>query len=213
MNILAINTSFSKSYVGVQANTKTVLKEMDSSLKQSENILGLIDASLNEAQINLNSINAIACVIGPGSFTGIRIGCSLAKGFCSAISSIKRIAINSLNLIAYSFAKTNPTSDFWVVLNALSGNLFVAKYNHLGQQIIKSSLCFGEELQKISGTVVGLIDEQLEMCNNYVSLSANDLLEYAQNLYKKDEYSVDFTPIYLRKSQAESELDKKDANN
>ena len=127
MNILAINTAFNQSYVAVKVNDKTVLNQMDSSLKQSENILGLIDSSLNQANGTLFDINAISCVIGPGSFTGIRIGASLSKGFCSALPNIKRIPINSLDLLAYTFSKTNPANDFWVVLNALSGNLFACK--------------------------------------------------------------------------------------
>ena len=90
MCILAINTAFSQSYVAVKTKTKSVSKQMDSSLKQSENILGLIDSALNEANINITNINKVACVIGPGSFTGIRIGASLAKGFCCANKNIKR---------------------------------------------------------------------------------------------------------------------------
>ena len=129
MNILALNTAFTQSYVAVKTADKTILESMDSSLKQSENILGLIDATLQKAQIEISKINTVACVIGPGSFTGIRIGSSLAKGFCFNLKKVKRVPINSLDLLAYTFSKTNPNKDFWVVLNALSGNLFVCQYS------------------------------------------------------------------------------------
>ena len=56
MNILAINTAFKESYVAVKTNEKTITKQMDSSLKQSENILGLIDTTLFEANVNINNI-------------------------------------------------------------------------------------------------------------------------------------------------------------
>lgn len=213
MNILAINTAFNESYVAIKANSQIVLKSMNSSLKQSENILGLIDEALKEVQIDLASLNAIACVIGPGSFTGIRIGASIAKGFCSAISGIKRIGVNALDLVAYTFSKTNPQNDFWVVLNALSGNLFACKYNKFGERVTKPCLAFGYELENICGVVVGLNTENLEICSNHVELSSDNLLEYSLKIANKEIYDKDFIPLYLRKSQAEAELDKKNGNN
>ena len=154
MNILALNTSFSESYVAVKTNTKTVLKNMNSSLKQSENILGLIDDALGESNIKVNELDAISTVIGPGSFTGIRIGASLAKGICTAHKHIKRIEINSLDLLAYTFSKTNPENDYWVVLNALSGNLFTCKYNKESNSIIEHKLITDKELNLQKGEIV-----------------------------------------------------------
>ena len=209
MNMLAINTAFKESYVGVVSNDNKVLKSMDSSLKQSENILGLIDNVLNESNIEVNDLDSIACVIGPGSFTGIRIGASLSKGFCSAFPSIKRISINSLDLLAYTFAKTYPKGDFWVVLNALSGNIFACKYNNSGERITAPILAFGDGLEEIQGIIVGLEEEGLGMCNNFAHFTSDDLLSYAISLNNKGCYTLDFEPVYLRKSQAEAELDKK----
>ena len=185
---------------------------MDSSLKQSENILGLIDECLKQAKISVNELNAIACVIGPGSFTGIRIGAGLAKGICFAKQEIKRIPINSLDLVAYSFSKTNPNKEFWVCLNALSGNIFACKYSACGNKLVDYTLISGEALNQIGGLVVGILDENLEICNNKIELNSQDLLEYATNLYSTQKENLDFVPLYLRKSQAEAELDKKDAN-
>ena len=212
MNILSLNTSFNESYVAVKTNSQTILKQMDSSLKQSENILGLIDMALYEAKIKLANVDAIACVVGPGSFTGIRIGAGLAKGFCSAMPNIKRIPINSLDLLAYSFSKTMPKNNFWVCLNALSGNYFVCKYSAAAKQLCEPFLAFGDDVEKIDGCVVGIKQECLEICNSFVELSAKDLLEYAEILNENILMSEDFTPVYLRKSQAEAELDKKNGN-
>lgn len=211
MNILAVNTCFNKSYVAIKSNDNLICKEMDSSLKQSENILGLIDNALSELNISIQNINCVACVIGPGSFTGIRIGASLCKGFCTANKNTKRIPICSLDLVAYSFAKSLPSSEYWVVLNALSGNLFIAKYDKNGKRIIDPMLASQDNLNVINGLVVGITDENLEICNNNIILSSNDLIEFAIKNEKTTE-GGDFIPLYLRKSQAESELDKKDAN-
>lgn len=214
MNILSINTAFSESYVSVTTSTHGfVYKHMDSSLKQSENILGLIDICLEKLKISLKNIDAIACVIGPGSFTGIRIGASIAKGFCTALPKIKRIAINSLDLLAFQKSKKGLTSDFWVVLNALSGNLFACKYNKNGVRICEPMLVYGEELKNITGIVVGLQEESLEIATEYLSFSSEALAEFAIMLNSFEQDCQDFEPVYLRKSQAEAELDKKEKNN
>ena len=212
MNILAINTSFNKSYVAVNINELNVYKNMDSSLKQSENILGLIDTALKDANAELSEVQAISCVIGPGSFTGIRIGASLGKGFCSAYKNIKRISICSLDLIAYTYSKKSK-GDFWVVLNSLSGNLFVAKYNANGERIIEPKLLDQKCLDEISGIVVGIDEESLNLCNQFVSLSSEDLLEYSCKLANNNCFTNDFVPLYLRKSQAEAEYERKNQNN
>ena len=208
MNLLAINTAFSETYVAVSNQNIKILKSMNSSLKQSENVLGLIDEALLQADVQPIDLDAIACVIGPGSFTGIRIGASIAKGFCTSNNKIKRIPINSLDLLAYSFAKTLPENEFWIVLNALSGNIFACKYNKFGKRILEPTMVFGEELLNINGIVVGLKEENLEMCNHYENLTSECLIDYAEHINILEDDSADFIPLYLRKSQAEAELDK-----
>jgi len=211
MNILAINTAFSESYVSVLSNNKKVYRQMDSSLKQSENILGIIDNVLNDVNIKVKDISSIACVVGPGSFTGIRIGASIAKGFASAFNHINRICINSLDLLAYTYSK-QAKGDFSVVLNALSGNLFVCNYNASGERLCEPFLANDKNLNNLCDIAVGLLEENLETCNNFVSFTSEELLEYAIMQAAKQNFSVDFAPVYLRKSQAEAELEKKENN-
>ncbi len=206
MKILSINTAFSKSYVAVENEGIVVSSHMDSQLKQSENILGLIHKTLLEAGVKINDLDAIAVVIGPGSFTGIRIGASLAKGFCSAFSRIKRICISSLDLVAYSYAKKNMDNDFWVVLNALSGNLFSCKYNKQGEKLIDPCLISETQQDQIIGDVVGIEEENITLCNKHISFNCEFLLEYSKELFKNGCFSNDFTPLYMRKSQAEENM-------
>ena len=211
MNMLCINTAFSNTYIAVQNGKEITYKSMDSSLKQSENVLGAIDECLNTAKKTLQNIDVISCVIGPGSFTGIRIGASIAKGFCFALPHIQKVEINSLDLLAFTFAKNmQQSTDFWVVLNALSGNLFACKYDKNGEKIQEPCLVFGEELAQITGTIVGLKDEQLSLCNHFVNFSCEDLLKYSQIQVQNSSFAEDFVPLYLRKSQAEAELEKKE---
>jgi len=209
MKLLAINTAFNQSYVSLLNDDCKYVKSVDSSLKQSENILGIVSDVFDEAKLKVFNLDAIACVVGPGSFTGIRIGVGLCKGFCVACKNIKKIQINSLDLLAFAYSK-KAKQNFNVVLNALSGNLFVCKYNKGGKRLCEPYL-LTQELQP-DCEVVGLKEENLDFCSYYEEFTSSDLLNYATMLFNANEFSENFIPVYLRKSQAEAELDKKPNN-
>ena len=203
-----INTANDELFVVLQKDNKVFHKIISSKMHHNETMLPVVDEMLKENNISIQNINEFGVVIGPGSFTGIRIGASIAKGFCTSNNKIKRIPINSLDLLAYSFAKTLPENEFWIVLNALSGNIFACKYNKFGKRILEPTMVFGEELLNINGIVVGLKEENLEMCNHYENLTSECLIDYAEHINILEDDSADFIPLYLRKSQAEAELDK-----
>lgn len=213
MKILCLNTAFNETYVSAKNESILAEKTMDSSLKQSENVLGAVDECLTKTNMQIKDLDVISCVIGPGSFTGIRIGASLVKGFCAPFSNIKKVQINSLDLLAYTYVKLNkPTQDFYVVLNGLSGNIFTCKYNKQGEELTQPQLMFGDEISILNGIIVGLKQEEYSICNQFVEFNTIDLLEYSMQKIANNEYSNDFTPLYLRKSQAEAELMKKNGN-
>jgi len=85
--ILSIETATTNCSVSLSKQGKTlVLKEdYDKSYSHAERLHVYIDAVLKEANINSKQLNAIAVSKGPGSYTGLRIGVSAAKGFCFAL--------------------------------------------------------------------------------------------------------------------------------
>jgi tRNA threonylcarbamoyladenosine biosynthesis protein TsaB len=89
----------------------------------SELLLTTISALLDEAQATLSQLAAVVVVHGPGSFTGIRIGVSAAKGFAEALS-IPVIAVSRLALLA---RKTSET-DVIAVLDAGRSEFYVGIY-------------------------------------------------------------------------------------
>ncbi len=66
----------------------------------SERLLPIIDEVIREAMITLNDVDAVAVSIGPGSFTGLRIGLSTAKGLATALRK-PIIAVPTLDALAY----------------------------------------------------------------------------------------------------------------
>jgi len=209
MKILCLNTAFSMATVCLENNGKKVFKTLDADAKSSEKVLPQIEEVLFAENLKISDIDFIAVVVGPGSFTGLRIGVALVKGFMSCFPNIKCVAINSLDLIAYEFIKFNKIEkNFFCIQNALSGRFFIAKYNKLGKPTSDYSLV--NELPK--GILVGLESEKLDVATAFISLQPENLLTFAKTKIENYEFveTNNLIPVYLRLSQAEENLLKKD---
>ena len=80
MRILAVDTSSFTCSVAVLADGQVADLSFTSSTTHSSHLLGMIDQSLRLAGMRSNDLDAIAVTRGPGTFTGLRIGISAAKG-------------------------------------------------------------------------------------------------------------------------------------
>jgi len=101
--ILNIETSTKNCSVSIAQNGKLIrLKELNSGgYSHAEKLHPFIQDCMNDVGLTFNQIDAIAVGKGPGSYTGLRIGVSAAKGLCFA-NDIPLISINSLGVLANS---------------------------------------------------------------------------------------------------------------
>lgn len=104
--ILSIDTTTKKASVAICKNNEIILNEIDNEITHSEKLLPLIDKSLKDNNITLNDIDCLALTIGPGSFTGIRIGIATVKAIAKVIDK-KIYGITSLELLALGYVDTN----------------------------------------------------------------------------------------------------------
>ncbi|MDD3232292.1 MAG: tRNA (adenosine(37)-N6)-threonylcarbamoyltransferase complex dimerization subunit type 1 TsaB [Clostridia bacterium] len=152
MKILCINTAFAEAHIAFKNESIQIFRKINAEAKSSENILPAIEKVLYEQSISPKELTYIATVVGPGSFTGIRIGTAIAKGSVCTVPTIKLIAINSLDLMAYEFLKNKNSNErqnvpqvdlsndknpktFYCIQNAHSKRFFIAKYNFVGERI------------------------------------------------------------------------------
>jgi len=99
-SILAIDTSTQVCSVAIHTNGILIANiETYKENSHSENLTSMIDQVCNFAGIPLSEISAFALSRGPGSYTGLRIGCSALKGLCFALDK-PLIAISTLQLMA-----------------------------------------------------------------------------------------------------------------
>jgi len=110
MNILCIETSTTVCSVCLTADEKVVsCREINSGFTHAENLHGFIEEVLKEAKISFTQLNAVAVSKGPGSYTGLRIGVSSAKGLCYALN-IPLISIDTLQSMASSVVQLKKES-------------------------------------------------------------------------------------------------------
>ncbi len=105
MNVLGIETATSVCAVAVCRNsTIPAFQEQDVPNTHSERLLPMVDGVLKQSEIIVSELDAVAVSIGPGSFTGLRIGLSVAKGLVFSTKS-KLVCVSTLEALAYMAAE------------------------------------------------------------------------------------------------------------
>jgi len=100
MNILALDSSGEVLSAALETESGVWYSEIDAGSRHSELIMECVDGLCKTAGFSQYDLNAVACAKGPGSFTGLRIGFSTAKGLCRALD-IPLIAVPTLDCLAY----------------------------------------------------------------------------------------------------------------
>jgi tRNA threonylcarbamoyladenosine biosynthesis protein TsaB len=128
MKLLAIETSTRDLGVAI-ADERSILawRKGSSELRHSQDLLPNIDHLLRETGLRLVDMDCFAISIGPGSFTGLRVGVSAAKGL-NLVTGIPVVAVPTLDAIAYN--ATDPDIPVCIIVDARKGNLYAALYKH-----------------------------------------------------------------------------------
>ena len=108
MKILHLETSSKNCSVAISDGNELLClcEEVSENYKQSESLHTYVEWALEGAKLTLKDLDAISLGKGPGSYTGLRIGASSAKGFCYGLN-IPLIAINSMETMVEPFLNTN----------------------------------------------------------------------------------------------------------
>lgn len=110
--ILAIDSATKKASVALMLDNKNIVtKSIDNEITHSEKLLPLIDELLKENNVKLNDIESLACNLGPGSFTGVRIGIATVKALAKVLN-INVLGATSLNLLAVEGLKQNTSHKY-----------------------------------------------------------------------------------------------------
>jgi len=103
MNFLAIDSAASILSVALASGENTWNFEADAGLRHSELIMDIADTLMKKAAIKPGDLNGVLCMGGPGSFTGLRIGFSIAKGLALSLN-IPFVPIPSLECVGMVYS-------------------------------------------------------------------------------------------------------------
>ena len=150
--ILNIETATRVCSVGVSIDGKLIaLRESHTQNSHAEQITLFVQEVLNKSSITTKELDAVAVSKGPGSYTGLRIGVSTAKGFCYGLD-IPLIGINTLESMANGMINLINKSD-----NLATKNVLVCPMIDARRMEVYSSV-FSMSLNVIEETMAKIID-------------------------------------------------------
>ena len=219
MNILSVDTSNKIASVSLFKDMNLLNEKFSNDQKtHSENLLPIIDELLKEKDMSIKDIDMFIVSVGPGSFTGIRIGVSMVKGMAQALNK-KIIPITSLEGLTYMAGSENVCA----IINARHGNVY-AQIKHNGVFSEPDCMNINDVISRLKQydekfTIVGDATEEFEdLLNSNLNCSifekmienSSDIGKFALNKYLKGENVAktphEILPIYLRKAQPDREV-------
>ncbi|MCF6168872.1 tRNA (adenosine(37)-N6)-threonylcarbamoyltransferase complex dimerization subunit type 1 TsaB [Lutibacter sp.] len=221
--ILNIETATKNCSVSVANNGKTIaLKELNSGeYSHAEKLHEFIEDVIRKSEIELSNLKAVAVSKGPGSYTGLRIGVSAAKGLCFALD-IPLISVDTLKTLALSVSIAEgcviPLLDarrmevYSSVFDSKNKKIREVKAEVITEDsfndfLIKHKVYFvGDGVEKCKGIITSknafFVDDKLPSANEMAMLSyekfiKNDIENVA---YFEPFYLKDFVAIKSKKS-------------
>jgi tRNA threonylcarbamoyladenosine biosynthesis protein TsaB len=210
--ILNIETATKNCSVSLAKDGETITcKEIaEQNFSHAEKLHVFIEELLNENNVAYKNLDAIAVSQGPGSYTGLRIGVSSAKGFCYALN-IPMIAIDTLELLARRITITDGL--IIPMIDARRMEVYSAIFNvdYLKVRKIEAEIIDTNSYSEIENNIhlVGdgiakfkdvLTDDKFIFHEDIVYPSANEMSLLSFEKYKKSDF-VDvayFEPYYLK---------------
>lgn len=149
MNVLALDTATRWCSAAVVSGTLvTAERSLSEPRVHSEKLLTLVDGVLAHARLTLADMDAVCVSIGPGSFTGLRIGLSAAKGLAFAASK-PLVAVPTLEAIAWNAAELAPAL-LLPMIDARREDVYCALYYFDGISIAERTGARAVSLAEIS---------------------------------------------------------------
>lgn len=217
--LLAIETSTEICSVALGKNTECItIVENEQGNSHAEKIILFVSEVLQQAGLKKSQLDAVCISEGPGSYTGLRIGVSSAKGLCAALD-IPLIAVSTLQSMAWGAKEQYPNhKQYCPMIDAKRMEVYTAVYNHHLQPIQEiNNLILDENaysdflsIDKLVFSGNGITKAQSLLSDNPNAVfcnrktSARYLLALAYEKFLKQDF-VDlayFEPFYLKEFHA-----------
>lgn len=224
MNILAVDTSAKAASCAIYKDGALFAESFSNAgLTHSQTIMPMIQSMLECSKIQIGDIGLFAVSVGPGSFTGLRIGISAVKGMAMA-GNVPCVAVSTLEALAYNLSAFRGVAV--PVMDARRAQVYTAAFECAGGTPARltpdEALSIDDlaaRLRAYTGPVM-LVGDGAELCHERLAGIVPGLLLAPPNLRHQRAASVcaaagfgpaatcsaeNLAPVYLRLPQAERE--------
>ncbi len=167
--------------------------------KQSDLVIPTLDRMMKNAKIRFADVALIAVDIGPGSFTGVRVGLAVARTLAQALN-VPLVGVSSLEAMAFSERRKFPSRTIVPIIPALSGEVYFAAYR--GDKTVLSPRWRPEaELQKAIGREKAAV--QVTTLADEDALAKAAVQRFLAKPASSEFHFENVNPLYLQPSWAE----------
>jgi len=213
MTLLHLETSTKNCSVSISRNGELLClcEEFDDNYGHSEKLHQFIEWALEGAEISLKDLDAVCVSKGPGSYTGLRIGVSAAKGLCFGLN-IPLISLESLEILAQS--QINKDFDLIIpMIDARRMEVYTSQFNSSGGKIspIEAKILDENSFQEFKDLNIAFVGDGVEKSETILQLpnatyfkgihpSAENMIQLAEKKFNQKQFEdvAYFEPFYLK---------------
>ena len=181
--ILAIETTTKNCSVALFQDGKELsyYEKLSQDYTHSEKLTVYLQELMKQIKLSFNDLDAIAISQGPGSYTGLRIGTSVAKGLCYSLN-IPLISVSTLQAMAYSISKEIQSTFFCPMIDARRMEVFSAIYDENNKELRKVSAIIVDKYtyQDFSNNQIIFFGDGAKKCKSIIH---NNHAQFIENVY------------------------------
>ena len=212
--ILLIETATKSCSVSLSSENKIIAckEEVNKQYSHAEKLTVFITELFKTQDFSIKDLDAIAVSKGPGSYTGLRIGVSTAKGLCYALD-IPLISVSTLKAMAFRMAQKEESDLYCPMIDARRMEVYNAFYNSTNKEIrgIQADIIEADSYQKELDKKVLFFGDGAQKCKQIIQHpnakflddifpSSKDMLEIANEKFSEKIFEdvAYFEPFYLK---------------
>ncbi|MDK4704846.1 tRNA (adenosine(37)-N6)-threonylcarbamoyltransferase complex dimerization subunit type 1 TsaB [Rhizobium sp. CNPSo 4062] len=159
MIVLALDTAGVDCAAAVyDSGSDSVMGEVTETIGRghAEHLMHVVDEALAKADVALSAVERVVVTVGPGSFTGIRIGVAAARGFALSLD-VPAVGITTLEVMAAAARAQNPGKSVLAAIDAKREEIYLQSFDSDGNPLDEARAVTIDEARAIAGAFDGIV--------------------------------------------------------
>ena len=159
MIVLALDTAGVDCAAAVyDSGSDSVMGEVTETIGRghAEHLMHVVDEALAKAGIALSAVERVVVTVGPGSFTGIRIGVAAARGFALSLN-VAAVGVTTLEVMAAAAREQNPGKSVLAAIDAKREEIYLQSFGADGNPLDEARAVTIDEARAIAGAFDGIV--------------------------------------------------------